>query len=151
MISAMNSRWLAVAAVLLSLHALVACGSPGRIEMNSDEAREQLLAAVDAVKGATGEGWAVDVEPTLLGCSRTHSQWTTSWSGSPTTDRDSSYISVREALEEAGFATYVNGADTTTPVLSAQSTGGFGLNYSQPIEGGPVGFDASSDCFPEGE
>lgn len=146
-----KAGWFAVVTVLLSLHALTACGSPGRKEMTSDEAREQLLTAVDVVKGATGQEWATDVEPTLLGCSRTHSQWTTSWSGSPTTDRDSSYTSVREALEEAGFATYVNGADTTTPVLSAQAADGFGLDYSQPIEGGPVGFSVSSDCFPEGE
>lgn len=112
-------RWFAVAALLLSLHALTACGSPGRNEMTSEEARGQLSTAVDVVKTAAGQGWVVDIEPTLLGCSRTHSQWTTSWSGSPTTGRDSSYASVREALEEAGFATYINGDDTTTPVLSA--------------------------------
>ncbi|MGN7966201.1 hypothetical protein ACTJKK_09005 [Microbacterium sp. 22179] len=149
--SAMKTRWLAVAALLLSLHALTACGSPGRNEMTSEEAREQLSTAVDVVKTATGQGWVVDIEPTLLGCSRAHSQWTTSWSGSPTTDRDSSYASVREALEEAGFATYINGEHTTTPVLSAQAADGFGLDYSQPIEGGPVGFNVSSGCFPEGE
>jgi hypothetical protein len=127
------------------------CGLWETTEINSEEAREQLMTAVEAVQSATGEEWVVTVEPGILGCSRTHGQWTTSWSGAPTADRNAAYESVREALERAGFTTYVNGEDTTTPVLSAQTPGGFGVDFSQPVEGGPVGFNASSDCFREEE
>ncbi|MFS0854574.1 hypothetical protein [Microbacterium sp. 179-I 3D4 NHS] len=116
--------------------------------MNSDQARAQLDMAVEAIKSATGDDWGVDAEPGLLGCSRIHSQWHTSWNGLPTADRDESYEAVREALEAAGFTTYVNGPNSSTPVVFAQTGNGFGLAFSMPVEGGPLGFNVSSDCFP---
>lgn len=119
--------------------------------MNSDEAREQLTTAVEAVQSATGENWEVDVKPAIASCSRTHGQWTTTWRGTPTADRQTSYSEVRHALEAAGFTTHVNGSDTRTPVLLAQTGDGFGLGFSMPVEGGPIGFSVGSDCFLEEE
>ncbi|MFS0854573.1 hypothetical protein [Microbacterium sp. 179-I 3D4 NHS] len=119
--------------------------------MTSDEARKQLYRAMEAIKSATGENWEVDAEPGLLGCSRTHSQWHTSWKGSPTADRESSYAAVRDALEDAGFTTYILGPRSTTPSVGSQTEGGGGLVFSIPVEGGPIGFNVSSDCFPEDE
>jgi hypothetical protein len=138
--------WVAIG-VLVTL-TLSGCG--GREpEMTSGEAREQLDKAVKAITSATGEDWEVDAEPGLLGCSRTHGQWSTSWNGSPTADRESSYAAVRDSLEDAGFTTYILGPRSTTPSVGSQTEGGGGLVFSMPVEGGPIGFDVSSDCFLE--
>lgn len=120
-------------------------------EMSSDDARRQMETAVEAVQGATGENWEVEIDPGLASCSRTHGQWTTSWSATLTADRDASYASVREALEQAGFTTSLLGPNSRTPMVGAQTQEGFGLNFSVPELGGPIGLDVSSDCFPEEE
>lgn len=141
-----SSVWVAIG-VLMTL-VLSGCEG-GKPEMTSAEARAQLDTAVEAIKSATGDNWEVDAEPGLLGCSRTHSQWSTSWSGSPTADRESSYAAVREALENAGFNTYILSPRSTALSVGSQTEGGGGLVFSMPVGGGPIGFDVSSDCFPE--
>lgn len=65
----------------------------------------------------------------------------------PTAGRDETYDAVAAAWENTGYSTHINGPDTSTPVLLADSGDGSGLMFSMPVEGGPVGFSASSACF----
>ncbi|MFS0853812.1 hypothetical protein [Microbacterium sp. 179-I 3D4 NHS] len=119
--------------------------------MNTDEAREQLEKAVEAVRSATGEDWETVVDPGVLGCSKTHGRWATTWEGTPTASRDVAFRDVEAALRAEGFVTSVNGPKTTSPVLLAHTGDGFDLAFSQPVEGGPIGLNVGSECFPEGE
>lgn len=144
-------RVTALGAVVMLLF-LTGCGSgEGQEEVDRHQARAQLDAAVEAVQSATGTDWVVDAEPGLIGCSRTHSQWHTSWDAVPTAGRDESYDAAAKALEEAGFTTYIFGPRSSTPILSAQTGHGFGLGLSTPLEGGAIRFNVSSDCFLEEE
>jgi hypothetical protein len=140
----------AVTAVLAGVGlVLTGCGVEQESVMNSDKARDQLDGAVEAVQSATGTDWEVVVEPGVVGCSQTHGRWVTTWEGTPTSSRDAAFADVAAVLTEEGFLTSTNGPDTSAPVLLAHTGDGFGLAFSQPVEGGPIGFGIGTDCFRE--
>lgn len=141
-------RLLAVAVVGLAF-VLTGCTDAQENAMNSTKARQQLEAAVEAVQVTTGTGWRVTVEPSVVGCSQTYGRWVTTWEGNPTSSRDIAFEDAAAALAEEGFTTSINGPDTSSPVLLAHSGGGFGLAFSQPVEGEPIGFNVGTDCFLE--
>jgi hypothetical protein len=145
------SRHIRVAATMVAITAMLglsSCHAVRSEETTADDAHVQMMTAVEAVQTSTGAEWTVDLEPGMIGCSRTHGQWVTSWHGVPTEIREASFEAVRASLETPGYETFVNGERTDTPVLVAETERGFSLGFSMPFEG-EIGLSASSDCFLE--